>query len=75
MPVTCGFRLNIAVRPLRESVKKKAGGKTMGLMIFVLVVLMMLLLSAVIFALAKISSGDRKREDTEQEIFIQRAGK
>lgn len=21
MPVTCGFRLNIAVRPLRESVK------------------------------------------------------
>ena len=47
----------------------------MGLMIFVLVLLMMLLLSAVIFALAKISSGDRKREDIEQEIFIQRAGK
>ena len=47
----------------------------MGLMIFVLVLLMMLLLSAVIFAHAKISSGDRKREYTEQEIFIQRAGK
>lgn len=39
-------------------------------MIIVLLLLLVLFLFVMVFALAKINSGDRKREDDEQEAFI-----
>lgn len=42
--------------------------------IIVLLLLLVLFLFVMVFALAKINSGDRKREDKEQEAFI-RGGK
>ena len=38
--------------------------------IIVLLLLLVLFLFVMVFALAKINSGDRKREDNEQEAFI-----